>query len=310
MRTDSVLLLRTMPAVFVVIWSTGFVVARFGMPHAPPLGFLTVRYALSIVAFLVWVGWAGAAWPRGRSQWLHLAVSGVLMHAAYLGGVWVAVKGGLGAGLAALMVGLQPILTALWINATGGNHRVSARQWFGLALGLAGLMLVLGHKLRLGEASPANIAAGVFALLSITAGTLYQKRWVEPCDVRTANTVQLLAALAVTAPLALLEAGSVQMHPELVGAMAWSVLVLTLGGSSLLYLLLQRGAATAVASLMYLVPPTTALMAWLLFGEPLTANVLAGLALAAVGVALVVRAGVAASTPTLPNLPTKPKESP
>jgi drug/metabolite transporter (DMT)-like permease len=309
MKSDSALLLRAMPAVFVVIWSTGFVVARFGMPHAPPLGFLSVRYALSIVAFLLWIGWSGAAWPRGRPQWLHLSVSGVLMHAGYLGGVWVAVKGGLGAGLAALMVGLQPILTALWINATGGRHRVGARQWLGLALGLAGLVLVLGQKLHLGEASPANVAAGVFALLSITAGTLYQKRWVQPCDVRTANTVQLLAALAVTAPLALLEAGSVQLHPELLGAMAWSVLVLTLGGSSLLYLLLQRGAATAVTSLMYLVPPTTALMAWLLFDEALTANVLAGLALAAAGVALVVRAGASTPIPIASQLPTKPKET-
>ena len=291
MRADGAGLLRAMPAVFVLIWSTGFVVARYGMPHAPPLGFLTVRYALSILAFLLWVLWAGAVWPQTRSQWLHLGVTGMLMHAGYLGGVWVAVKGGLGAGMAALMVGLQPLLTALWVNAGSreGTRRVSGRQWLGLALGLAGLLLVLGHKLRLGEAAPANIAAGAVALLSITAGTLYQKRWVQPCDVRTANTVQLLAALLVTAPLALVEQGRMDLHPELIGAMAWSVLVLTLGGSSLLYLLIQRGAATAVTSLMYLVPPTTAVMAWLLFDEALSLNVLAGLALTAAGVALVVR---------------------
>ena len=290
MRLDNAGLLRLMPVVFVLIWSTGFVVARFGMPHAPPLGFLSVRYALSILAFSLWVAWARAAWPQGRRQWLHLSVSGVLMHAGYLGGVWVAVKGGLGAGLAALLVGLQPLLTALWVSARGSAHYVGARQWLGLVLGLAGLVLVVGHKLQLGEASPGNVAAGLFALLNITAGTLYQKRWVQPCDVRTANTVQLLAALVVTLPLALLESGPVQMHLELVGAMVWSVLVLTLGGSSLLYLLIQRGAATAVTSLMYLVPPTTALMAWALFDETLSASVLAGLALAAAGVALVVRA--------------------
>lgn len=281
--------LRLMPFVFVLIWSTGFVVARFGMPYAPPLGFLSVRYALSVLAFLIWVQWSGARWPQGRQQWLHLAVAGVLMHAGYLGGVWVAVKGGLGAGLAALLVGFQPLLTALWVSAMGGPRRVTGRQWLGLVLGLAGLMLVLSKKLQLGEASAANVSAGVFALLCITAGTLYQKRWVQTGDVRTANTVQLMAALVVTLPLAFLESGSVVLHPELIGAMIWSVLVLTLGGSSLLVLLIQRGAATAVTSLMYMVPPTTAVMAWLLFGEALTLNVLAGLALTATGVALVVR---------------------
>ena len=281
--------LRLMPFVFVLIWSTGFVVARFGMPYAPPLGFLSVRYALSVLAFLIWVQWSGARWPQGRRQWLHLAVAGVLMHAGYLGGVWVAVKGGLGAGLAALLVGFQPLLTALWVSAVGGPRRVTGRQWLGLVLGLAGLMLVLSNKLQLGEASAATVSAGVFALLCITAGTLYQKRWAQTGDVRTANTVQLMAALVVTLPFALLESGSVTLHPELIGAMVWSVLVLTLGGSSLLVLLIQRGAATAVTSLMYMVPPTTAVMAWLLFGEALTLNVLAGLALTATGVALVVR---------------------
>ena len=283
-------LLRAMPGVFVVIWSTGFVVARYGMPHAPPLTFLAWRYALSIAAFGVWIVLARAAWPRGRSQWLHLGVTGLLMHGGYLGGVWVAVKLGLGAGLAALVVGLQPLFTALWISATGQAHHVSRRQWLGLSLGLLGLILVVSHKLRLGEANPVNVGCAVFALACITIGTLYQKRWVKPCDVRTANTVQLMAALWVTLPLALFEAEPVVLHPELIGAMAWSVLALTLGGSSLLYLLIQRGAATSVTSLMYLVPPCTALFAWLLFGETLTATVLIGLALAAAGVGLVVRA--------------------
>jgi len=282
-------LLRAMPAVFVLIWATGFVVARFGMPHAPPLGFLAVRYALSILAFAIWLLFARAAWPSGRAQWLHLSVVGALMHAGYLGGVWVAVKAGLGAGLAALVVGLQPMLTAMWVSGSG-QQRVARVQWIGLALGLGGLVLVVGHKLGQGEAGFFNVAAAVFALFSITAGTLYQKRFVTPCDVRTANLVQLLAALAVTAPLALLVGGEWELHPELIGAMAWSVLVLTLGGSSLLYLLIQRGAATSVSSLMYLVPPCTALMAWQLFGEALSVAVLAGLTLAAAGVALVVRA--------------------
>jgi drug/metabolite transporter (DMT)-like permease len=282
-------LLAAMPAVFVLIWSTGFVVARYGMPHAPPLGFLALRYALSVLAFGVWIALARAAWPRGRAQWGHLAVSGMLMHAGYLGGVWMAVKAGIGAGTVALIVGLQPVLTALWLSATGSARAVAARQWAGLLLGLCGLVLVVGHKLGAGEVTQWNLSLSVLALLSITAGTLYQKRFVQACDVRTANTVQLGAALLVTAPLAWLEAGAWQMHPELVGAMAWSVLALTLGGSSLLYLLIQRGAATRVTSLMYLVPPCTALLAAALFGETLTANVLIGFAITAAGVWLVVQ---------------------
>lgn len=288
-REDRVLLQVTMPAVFVLIWSTGFVVARYGMPHAPPLSFLAVRYALSVLAFAIWIAVSRPSWPVGRGQWLHLAVVGVLMHAGYLGGVWAAVKDGLGAGLVALVVGLQPLLTALWVSGSGSERRIGARQWLGLVLGLGGLLLVVWHKLQVGQANVWNMALATFALASITAGTLYQKRFVKPCDVRTASSVQLVAALLVTAPLALLESGGFEMHPELIGAMAWSVLVLTLGGSSLLYLLLQRGAATSVSSLMYLVPPCTALLAWWLFDETLGLMTLGGLILTAAGVALVVR---------------------
>lgn len=278
-----------MPVVFVLIWSTGFVVARLGMPHAPPFGFLAWRYALSVALFVLWVRLSGARWPQGRSQALHLAVTGVLMHAGYLGGVWAAVKSGLGAGTTALIVGLQPLVTAIWLSLQGPAHRVSARQWTGLVMGLGGLLLVVLHRLGAGQATSANVALALGALASITAGTLYQKRWVAPCDVRTAAVVQLSAAFIVTLPLALLEAEPMRWHPDLGLAMAWSVLALTLGGSSLLYLLIQRGAATQVTSLMYLVPPCTAALAWLLFGEPISATVVAGMVLTALGVGLVLR---------------------
>jgi len=287
--------LRAMPWVFVLIWSTGFIVARYGMPHAPPLSFLAWRYALSIACFLPWILWSGVKWPSSRAQWLHLAVLGVLMHAGYLGGVWAAVKAGMGSGLSSLIVGLQPVLTAVWLSAMGGQQgKVSGRQWLGLLLGLAGLLLVVSRKLLEGspgdQANAENLAYAVFALLAITSGTLYQKRYVQACDVRTANTVQLIAALVVTLPLALLETEAVRPTGEFIAAMAWSVLGLTLGGSSLLYLLIQRGAAASVASLMYLVPPCTALIAWLLFREPITPLTVAGIALTAFGVSLVVRA--------------------
>jgi drug/metabolite transporter (DMT)-like permease len=286
-------LARSMPWVFVLIWATGFVVARFGMPHAPPMSFLALRYVLSLLCFVGWIGLAGVEWPRGREQWFHLAVVGVLIHAAYLGGVWSAVKAGIGAGTVALLVGLQPVLTAIWTAVTASaatQARVSVRQWAGLLLGLAGLVLVVWPKLGGGEVTAWNLALAVFALLGITVGTLYQKRFVAPCDVRSASAVQLLAAFVVTAPLAALEAEPIVWHPHMIGAMAWSVLVLTLGGSSLLYMLLQRGAATRVTSLMYLVPPCTALMAWALFGESFTPQMLLGMFLTVSGVALVVRA--------------------
>ena len=293
-------MIRAMPAVFVLIWSTGFIVAKFGLPYAPALTFLAMRYALSIVCFLVWIRFSRARWPRGGQQWLHLAVTGVLMHAGYLGGVWVAVKAGMGSGLAALIVGLQPVLTALWISWAGSLNavensgretaKVTPRQWAGLVLGLGGLLLVVARKFGSGnEVTALTLGCEVFALLSITVGTLYQKRFVQPTDVRSANAIQLAAALLVTLPLTFLESEAIVWNPQFMGAMAWSVLALTLGGSSLLYLLIQRGAATAVTSLLYLVPPTTALMAWLLFGEAITVATLVGTAITALGVSLVVR---------------------
>ncbi len=287
-------LIRWMPAVFVLIWATGFIVARYGMPHAPPFTFLLYRYLLSIACFGVWIAIARVRWPQTGAEWLHLGVTGALMHGGYLGGVWAAVKGGMGSGLSALIVGVQPVLTAIWLSAIGtGAGRVNSRQWLGLLLGFAGLVLVVWRKLTHGQVgdhvTAVNLSWAVFALVCITAGTLYQKRFVKPCDVRTANTVQLLAAALVTAPLALLEPEAFRWNAQSAGAMAWSVLGLTLGGSSLLYLLIQRGAATTVSSLMYLVPPTTAMMAWLLFGEPITLTTIVGIALTAFGVALVVR---------------------
>jgi drug/metabolite transporter (DMT)-like permease len=280
--------LRAMPAVFVLIWSTGFIVARYGMPYAPPLKFLAVRFALSLVCFGIWVALARVAGPRERAQWGHLAVTGVLMQAGYLGGVWAAVHAGMGAGLVALLVGIQPVLTAIWLSLGGG--RISQRQWAGLALGFAGLVLVVSRKLGQGtEVSALTMALAVMALLSITAGTLYQKRFVAPCDVRSASAVQMAAALVVCLPFALMESQPFEWNAYSTGAMAWSVLALSLGGSSLLYMLIQRGTATAVTSLLYLVPPCTAVMAWLLFAEPIGLVTLLGIALTAAGVSLVVR---------------------
>lgn len=291
-RTGSIWV-RVMPLVFVLIWSTGFIVARYGMPHAPPMTFLSLRFVGSLLCFSLWVAVARPAWPANRQQWLHLAVTGALMHAGYLGGVWVAVKAGMGSGVSALVVGLQPVLTAVWLAGTGGQ--VTRRQWVGLGLGLAGLVLVVARKFNAQAVGDSvtwfNLGSAVVALCSITAGTLYQKHFVQACDVRTAATVQLLAALLVTLPLAALETEAVQWHPEMIGALLWSVLGLTLGGSSLLFLLIQRAAASSVSSLMYLVPPCTACIAWVLFAEPITHITVLGMLVTAVGVSLVVRPG-------------------
>lgn len=280
--------LRAMPWVFVVVWSTGFIVARYGMPNSPPFTFLLWRYVFSVLCFVLWAKLARVPWPQGRAQWGHLAVTGVLMHAGYLGGVWAAVKVGMGAGLTALIVGLQPVITAIWLSARGGH--VSRRQWQGLALGFVGLAMVVSRKLEGGiEVTPWSLTMITMALISITTGTLYQKRFVQPCDVRTANAVQLMAAYVVTLPLAMLETEPALWNAEMTWAMVWAVLVLTLGGSSLFYMLIQRGAAAAVTSLLYLVPPTTAVMAWFLFDEPITLVTLAGIVVTAMGVSLVVR---------------------
>ncbi|MEY4490867.1 MAG: hypothetical protein RLY41_673 [Pseudomonadota bacterium] len=280
--------LRAMPWVFVVVWSTGFIVARYGMPNSPPFTFLLWRYVFSVLCFVLWAKLARVPWPQGRGQWGHLAVTGVLMHAGYLGGVWAAVKVGMGAGLTALIVGLQPVITAIWLSARGGH--VSRRQWQGLALGFVGLAMVVSRKLEGGiEVTPWSLTMITMALISITTGTLYQKRFVQPCDVRTANAVQLMAAYVVTLPLAMLETEPALWNAEMTWAMVWAVLVLTLGGSSLFYMLIQRGAAAAVTSLLYLVPPTTAVMAWFLFDEPITLVTLAGIVVTAMGVSLVVR---------------------
>ena len=287
-RPDDDLLIRAMPMVFVVIWSTGFIVARYGMPQAPPMSFLALRYTLSILCFLPWIVLARVPWPQSRAQWLHLSVTGILMHGGYLGGVWIAVKAGMGSGLVALIVGLQPVLTAIWLSTNGGH--VTRRQWAGLMLGFTGLLLVVSRKFGTGgEATFYTLSFATFALLCITTGTLYQKKYVQPLDVRSANTVQLIAALLITLPIALLETETIHWNTTFLAALAWSVLALSLGGSSLLYILIQRGAATKVTSLLYLVPPTTALMAWVLFSEPITVVTVIGIALTAIGVYLVVR---------------------
>jgi len=277
------------PALFVVLWSTGFIGARLGLPHAGPLTFLTLRYGLA-AALLVLIALATRApWPRRAGEIGHYAVAGLLVHGVYLGGVFIGISLGVEAGVSALIVGLQPLLTA----ALAGlllRERVTLRQWAGLALGLLGVALILARKLGQGPGDALGSLACVAALLGITAGTLYQKRYCASMDLRTGSVIQFVAAGMATAPLALLfEDGHIDWTGEFVFALFWLVVVLSIGAISLLYLLIRRGAAAQVASLFFLVPPCTALIAWPLFGETLGLAALSGMLLTAIGVALASR---------------------
>jgi drug/metabolite transporter (DMT)-like permease len=283
--------LSPIPLFFVFLWSTGFIVAKFGLPFAPPLTFLILR-CLGVLALLVPVVllWK-APWPRGSIG--HIAIAGLLLQAGYLGGVWCAIKIGMPAGLSALIVGMQPLLTAVAAPLIG--ERVHARQWFGLVLGLSGVALVVSAKISVAGLSLQAIGYCVLALLSITAGTMYQRRFCPRFDLRTGTLIQFAATVAALLPLAILfeqfdlSLSKVQWTPGFVGALLWSVLALSIGAIFLLFKLISRSEATQVTSLLYLTPPTTAVMAWLLFGEALGAAGLLGMAVAVAGVAFVVK---------------------
>jgi len=278
-----------MPATFVFLWATGFVGAKFGLPYAQPATFLLYRFAFVVALMLPIALVLRVPWPPDRSQVVHIAIAGVLLHGGYLGGVFTAIHAGMSAGLSALIVGLQPILTALAAAAFLGE-RVTARQWLGLALGFGGVALVVAQRLTVGGLSAFSFAMALLALVSITSGTVYQKRFCGAFDLRSGAVIQFVAAGLALAPFALaFEHEPVRWTGEFVLALAWLVLVLSIGAISLLTLLIRRGAATKVASLFYLVPPVTASIAFFLFGETLGPLALAGFVLAVIGVAVVVR---------------------
>ena len=276
---------RSAPLLFVLLWSTGFIGAKFGLPHAEPLTFLLIRYLL-VISLMTLVALAmRAPWPRDARQWFHIGVSGLLVHGVYLGGVFIAISKGLPAGVASLVVGIQPLFTAVgagWLL----NEAVLARQWLGLVLGFVGVALVVSGKLGSGFGLEALWPA-LAALAGITIGTLYQKRFCHSFDWRTGAIAQFLpTAVATAVVVALTENFRVVWVHEFIFALSWLVLVLSVGAISLLNMLIRRGSAVNLASLFYLVPPCTALIAWLLFDEKLAGMALAGMALAVWGVYL------------------------
>lgn len=276
---------RFFPLLFVLLWSTGFIGARLGMPHTEPLTFLFVRYLLVMVLMLLIALASRAPWPQGWRNWCHIGVAGLLLHGVYLGGVFIAISLGLPAGVAALVVCVQPLLTAVgagWLL----NESVRARQWTGLLLGLSGVALVVANKIGVGFGVPALLFA-VLALLGITGGTLYQKRFCPKFDWRTGVIAQFVPTAVLTGLCAWwFETGRLDWGGELVFALAWLVLVLSVGAVSLLNWLIRQSTAVNVASLFYLVPPCTAIVGWALFGEAFSQLALAGMAMVVGGVYL------------------------
>jgi drug/metabolite transporter (DMT)-like permease len=276
------------PGVFVILWSTGFIAAKLGLPYAEPATFLTLRFAL-VIAILLPICWLSRApWPSPKRAF-QMAIAGVLLQAGYLGGVFAAIHQGMAAGVSAVITGLQPLLTAVlagWLL----NERISARQWTGLVLGLAGVMLVIGERLSAAGTGGSAILLALLGLASITLGTLWQKRHGAGIDLRTGAAIQFIAAAVVMAPFSIaFESRSVIWSGEFLFALSWAVVVLSLSAIFLLLFLIRHGGAAQVASLFYLVPPTTALMAWPLFGETYSLLSAAGMGLAMLAVWLVTR---------------------
>jgi drug/metabolite transporter (DMT)-like permease len=285
------LFLLATPILFVLLWSSGWLSAKFVAPHADPLWFLTIRFTCAAVAIALFAVAVGAPWPKGRRAWLHGIVSGMLLHGLYLGGVWWAVKHGLSAGISGLLAALQPLMTAL-LAPYLLREEITRRQWAGVAAGLSGVLLVLTPKLGAtfggaGETAWLALAVNVVGMLAVTAGSFYQKRFVSGADLRTVTSVQYLGAIAVVAPVALFTESLVFDHSlVLYGVLAWSVLALSVFTIVIMLMMINRGELTRVSALIYLVPSTVAVQAWLLFGETLNALQIAGMALTAVGVYL------------------------
>lgn len=279
---------RFYPFLFVFLWSTGFIGAKYGLPYAEPLSFLLSRYGAVITLMTVIALATRAPWPRKPRDWLHIGISGVLVHAVYLGGVFVAIKHGLPAGVTALVVGMQPLLTALGAGWLLGE-KVTGRQWAGLGLGFVGVGMVVSGKLGEAALGPMLIPALV-ALLGITAGTLYQKRFCPKFDLRTGSVIQFVPTAIITAiAVAVFEDYRIEWNGHFLFALGWLVLVLSIGAISLLNLLIRSGSAVNVASLFYLTPPMTALIAFFIFGESLTLTAALGMVVAVSGVYLVAR---------------------
>ena len=271
--------------IFILIWSSGFIVSRFGMPYSEPMTYLSLRFIGVCILMLPIIFWKNLTWPS-KSQIMHIAIAGSLIQFGYLGGVWISVRGGMPAGLSALIVGLQPILTALFAYFIA--EKITSRQWVGLIFGLLGVVMVLSAKLNTDGVTVTNILWNVFALFAITSGTIYQKKYCPSFDLRIGSFIQFATSGVISGICAFLfETRQIIWSHEMIGSLAWSILCISIGAISLLFILIRRGNATKVSSLMYLTPPTTAVLAWIFFREPLTPIIILGTVVTSLGVLLV-----------------------
>ena len=279
--------IRAAPTIFVFLWSTGYVGARFGLPYADPLTFTSVRFAIVTVLLALLIAAQGRTLPRQPIMWLHLAVSGMLIHACFVGGVYYAIEAGVDISIAALIAGAQPLLTA-FVAVTLLGESLRRLQWLGFAIGFAGLGLVVLKTIAIGALPWAGLAGCFVALAGITFGTLYQKHFIVGIDLMAGSAVQFGAALIPCLIWALaFEEGHIEWNPTVIATLVWLCLTMSIGAISILLVLIRNGAAARVSSLFYLVPPVTALQGYVLFGERLTPAQIAGILLAASGVALI-----------------------
>ncbi|MCA3641344.1 MAG: DMT family transporter [Methylobacterium sp.] len=287
-------LVTVAPALFVLIWSTGWIVAKYAASFADPLFFLVIRFACAFVLMALIALAFRAEWPRNRAAYGHGMLSGVLLHAIYLGGVWWAVAHGLPVGVSALIAAIQPLITAA-LAARLGGERLGTLQLSGIAIGFLGVMGVIAPKLAGLSAGTLESLAGpvlvnVIAMIAVTLGTFYQKRYIASGDLRVVSSLQYAGAFLALLPLALLlEPLRFESRWETWAALAWSVIPLSLGAISLMLMMIRRGAVSRVAALIYLIPPTAAIEAYLMFGETLTVLQIAFMALTAFGVYLATR---------------------
>lgn len=291
-----------MPLLFVFLWSTGFISAKLALPHAGPFTTLALRFALTFALLLPALIFFHAPWPNSFAETGHIAVAGLLMQGS-LACMFYAMSTGMPAAIAALIGGLQPVLTGVLAGPLLGE-RVTAHQWLGLLLGLGGVVLVLWERLNFAGADPYGITAAFAGLLMMTCGTFYQKAYCAGMRLRSGSAIQFLAVALIMVPLALAaEGGKVDWTPQFLAALGWMVVGLSIGAMMILWLLIRQGAAAKVASLFYLTPPVTAVLAWFAFGERLSMIALMGMAVTALGVALVTMGARLPSQPSEQGLP-------
>jgi len=276
------------PIFFVPLWATGFVGSKYGLPYAEPFTFLAIRFALVVLVLAMWIAVTSAKMPT-RTQMMHQMVVGSFLHVGYLGGIFFAISIGIEAGMSAVIVGLQPIGVAILARPFLGD-RVRPVQWLGFVIGTLGVTLVVLRKLESGVGDWTGVFICIAALMSICISSLYQKKYCADAPFRSSALIQYTTASMILTALAFaFETREVTWSTEFISVMAWLVLALSIGAVSLLYGLIQRGAAANVASLFFLVPPTAVLMGWLMFDELVGLIELAGMALAAFGVWIVNR---------------------